>query len=224
MWRHLGVYYLPQHKYKLYHRFYHRHPNFNTKSFIEYLDKVLFELNTACKHYFILGDININTNIDQNQNLGFDYLNMLTANCISSIINQLTRVTPATISIVDHILNNECRYPLIPGVIKYDITNHFPVMVIVCRKICNQQDQIRYARSFSNFSPDTFNDELQQLINDYMNINDLHNTNVDNINILFDQFYFLVTKTIDKHALMETFLEERNVFSKTLGLPVLEVY
>jgi len=76
-------------------------------------------------------------------------------------------------STINHILTNECRYPLITGVIKYDIINHFPVMVIVSCKICNQQDQIRYARSYSNFSPDTFNDELQHLINDYININDL---------------------------------------------------
>jgi len=76
-------------------------------------------------------------------------------------------------------------------------------MVIVSCIICNQQDHIRYARSYSNFSPDTFNDELQRLMNDYMKINDLHNTNADNINILFDQFYSLVTKIIDKHAPME---------------------
>jgi len=218
MWRHLGVYYLPHTNVNYIIGTIYRHPNFNTKSFIEYLDKVLSDSNTACKHYFILDDININTNVDQNQNLVFDYLNMLTANCVSSIINQPTRVTPTTMSTIDHILTNECRYPLIPGVIKYDITDYFPVMVIVSRKICNQQDQIRYAPSYSNFSPNIFNDELQQLMNDYMNVNDLDNSNADNINILFDQFYSLVTKTIDKHAPIEKISRRKKRLLKNLWI------
>ena len=39
----------------------YRHPNTCVTKFLEYLNEILIVLNAAKRHYFILGDVNINT-------------------------------------------------------------------------------------------------------------------------------------------------------------------
>ena len=80
-------------------------------------------MNKSQVNYFILGDLNINTDkFAMASNYSCDYLNMLTSNSIISLITKPTRVTPSTANIIEHVLTNENRLILTPFVIKYTLT------------------------------------------------------------------------------------------------------
>ena len=67
-------------------------------------------MNKSYANYFILGDLNINTDkFVMAPNYSSDYLNMLTSNSVTSLINKPSRVTPSTTTIIDHVFTNENR-------------------------------------------------------------------------------------------------------------------
>lgn len=178
----------------------YRHPSSNPKLFSEYLDKVLTQLNSSNKYYFILGDININLNLTSSK-ITTNYLNTLNSNGVVSIINQPTRVTPSSATTIDHILTNETRCTLTPGVIEYDITDHYPTMVLVSHKQPSKQHKPKFARCFTNFTVKKFNDDLEHSLTELMSDISYHKPSSKNeLNNIFDTFYSLITKTIDKHA------------------------
>ena len=59
---------------------------------------------------------------------------MLTSNCVTSFITKPTRVTPSTATIIDHVLTNENRLTLTPFVIKYTLTDHYPIIISAFQK------------------------------------------------------------------------------------------
>ena len=65
-------------------------------------------MNKSHAYYFILGDLNINTDkFAMASNYSSDHLNMLTSNFVKSLITKPTRVTPSTATIIDHVLANK---------------------------------------------------------------------------------------------------------------------
>ena len=103
----------------------YRHPTKNIKGFTESLNNILSKMNKSHVNYFILGDLNIDTDkFAAASNYSSDYLNMLTSNSVTSLITKPTRVTPSTAAIIDHVLSNENRLILTPLVIKYPLTDH----------------------------------------------------------------------------------------------------
>ena len=92
-------------------------------------------MNKFHANYFILGDLHINTNkFAMASNYSSDYLNMLTSNSVISLITKPKRVTPSTATMIDHVLTNENRLILTPFVIKYSLTNYYPIMISVSQK------------------------------------------------------------------------------------------
>ena len=66
----------------------YRHPNSNAYDFMEFLNDILTELNLDHKRFFVLGDMNINTS--KRTNCSKDYLNLLSSNCATNIIDVRT--------------------------------------------------------------------------------------------------------------------------------------
>ena len=178
----------------------YRHPSSNTKDFIEFFNDILSELTALKVYYFILGDININTNASPSSREATDYLSMLNSNSVASIINIPTRVTKTTSSALDHILTNENRYTLAPLVVDYDITDYYPVMVAISKQITTRprHDKPIFKRSFVKFSTDDFNLDLQVRLDDLFTAN--YTTNQINVEDLFNRFHSLIIQTIDTHA------------------------
>ena len=88
--------------------------------------------------YFILGDLNINTDkFAIASNYSSDYLNMLTSNSVISLITKSTTVRPSTATIIDHFLIKKSHLMLTPFVIKYTLTDHYPIMISVSQKTNN---------------------------------------------------------------------------------------
>ena len=89
---------------------------------------------------------------------------------------------------------------MIPLVIEYNISDHYPVMVIISSKLNSHcgHDKPILRRSFAKFSADDFNHELQDRINEFLDMNiAINETNVDE---LFNEFHSVIKQTIDIHA------------------------
>ena len=144
--------------------------------------KIISKLNASKLHYFILGDININTTPSPITKSATDYLNKLNSNSVASIITKPTRVTNSSSTTLDHILTKENRYSMMPPIIEYDITDHYPVMVIILNKLNFRRghDKPILRRSFSKFLADDFNHELQDQIDEFSDMNiAINDTSVD---------------------------------------------
>ena len=75
---------------------------------------------------------------------------MLNSNCSTSIINLPTRVTSSSATVFDHIITNENRHEIIPSVIDYDITDHYPVMAIINRNVTSNPSQLILSGHLTN--------------------------------------------------------------------------
>ena len=152
-----------------------------------------------------------------------DCLNLLSSNCATNIIDVPTRVTTSSATVLDHIITNENKHQIFPAVVDYDITDHYPVMALVNDKLIHENVQPKFARSFAKFNSDSFNKNLQKRINSFMTkILTISENNDDDI---FNEFYLLITSTIDTHAhLKKLSRKQRRLRSKpwiTKGLLIL---
>ena len=193
----------------------YRHPNSNYNAFCEYLNEILTDLNISKKYFFVLGDMNIDLSTDSysTSSKANNYLNMLTSNCSASLINIPTRVTLSFATVLDHIITNENRHVIIPFVIDYDITDHYPVMAIINSNFMPTHPQPTLVRSYSNFISENFNEELLNKIEYFMP--QLDTITENNINDRFSQFYSLITETINTHApLKQLSRKQRRLKSK----------
>ena len=76
-----------------------------------------------------MGDFNIDTSeksASSNRMSKQYYLNMLASHGAEMLIDKATRVTSTTAMVIDHILTNVTKYSITPGVIRYDLTDHYP--------------------------------------------------------------------------------------------------
>ena len=118
------------------------------------------------KHYFVLGDININT---KTTNLNSSiFIDMLSSNCSTSIIDIPTRATWTSSTVLDHIITSENRHVIRPVVIDHSITDHFPIMAIIDKKFATTITSQKFARSFRNFDSVTYNYDLQSQFNQFL--------------------------------------------------------
>ena len=111
------------------------------------------------KHYFVLGDININTKMTNRNSSNF--FNMLSSNCSTSIIDIPTRVTCTSAIVLVHIITNENCYVIRLVITDHSITDHFPIMAIIDKKFATKNASQKFARSFRNFDPVKHSYDLQ---------------------------------------------------------------
>ena len=178
----------------------YRHPTTNVQNFLDCLNLMLMKLSDTNKHFFIFGDININTSPRQISSSGSDYINMLLSYGIASVIDKPSRITPSSATILDHILTNEDRFTIVPRVNEHDITDHYPAMVSISHKMDKNKycSNAKFTLDLSTFSVDSFNEDLQIKLDDFML--KIPTATATNINSMFEDFYSLITTTIENHA------------------------
>ena len=155
-----------------------RHPSSKLQPFCDCLSDSLANLNEANKKYFILGDIDIDLPSDT---ISDSYKNILAEYGVVALINKPTRITSTSATTLDHILTNTFRYQLFPGIINYDLTDHSPVYVEVSCCIKTSSSCKKPVRSFANFNPEQFREDLlanmQIFYNQFQNIPENCNEN-----------------------------------------------
>ena len=101
----------------------YKHPDANKILFFERLEKILQLINLRQLNCSVLGDFNINL-LSSDSSVSA-YNNTLTSNSFFHIISQPTRVIKSSATLIDHILTNSLNSNSTPGVVRYDICDHF---------------------------------------------------------------------------------------------------
>ena len=103
-------------------------PSGNKENFENYFGKFLEKIKT--KITYLLGDFNLNLlNYETNCKVKSYYNTAFSHNFIP-IINKPTHVTNHNATIIDHILTNSFDRKIDTGILKVDISDHFPIFFI----------------------------------------------------------------------------------------------
>ena len=108
------------------------------------------------------------TNITTTNLNSSNFINMLSSNCSTSIIDIPTRVTCTSSTVLDHIIINENRCVIRPIVIDHLVTDHFPIMAIIDRKLAIKNASHKFVCSFKNFDPVKYNYDMQSQFNQFL--------------------------------------------------------
>ena len=88
----------------------YRHPcGVSVDKFIDDFDNVLDVFTTEGKLYYILGDFNINTALNQTSAVSKKFLSTLISNGAIPLITKATRVSDHSSTIIDHIITNDIK-------------------------------------------------------------------------------------------------------------------
>ena len=85
---------------------------------------------------------------------------MLSSNGYFPIISLPTRVNDHSASIIDHIVTNDHLHSVSPGIIKCDLTDHYPIFCVVTNLSIKKNIQPIYQRNFSKFNQNDFCEHL----------------------------------------------------------------
>ena len=133
-------------------------------------DLIRLPENCACggkfksnKPIYLLGDFNLNVlEYDTNTKVK-GFLNLLFQNSFIPVINKPTRVTRNTATAIDHIITNSfISSDFHTGIIKSDISDHFPIFIICKTRNINiyNEDITVTKRNINEKSINNFNSLL----------------------------------------------------------------
>ena len=112
-----------------------RPPSGAIKGLNSFLENVFKQDNTENKLCFVPRNFNLNCS-DYNKNLEIrTFYNRIFAHGCIPLIMKPTRVTSKTVSLIDNIFTNfifDTSLKLKKGIIKNDVSDHFPVIVSLC--------------------------------------------------------------------------------------------
>ena len=188
--------------------FFSRSPN--QYNFLHFIEDDFKKLNPESKELHILGDININTLIDDNRSifeirkntplrnslpsLCKQYIAFCSSFSLKQLISSPTHITCSSSTIIDHILTNTTNIISQSGVIDLGISDHN--IIFLTRKMkkikLNHHTYIKY-RSFKNYSVSEYEERLK-LVNfpNYLKF--------DNIDSAYSNFLKTLMTVIDSLA------------------------
>ena len=106
------------------------------------------------KNLYIAEDLNLNL-LDHSTNLKVkNYLNIVFQNLLLPMINKPTRASKSDATIIDHILTNSFpNTACFTGIVKTDISDHFPIFLISNEKISKNAKHITMRKRVINEEP-----------------------------------------------------------------------
>lgn len=168
----------------------YRPPN-SPSGWIDKFEEEISMAQTTGLEIILMGDFNIEFRSCTNNK----WLNLIQLFDLSQIIQQPTRVTEKSSTLIDHVYTSnpeniiECFVPV------YSISDHFPVCFTrkINSKIPKSKHVLKSYRCFKNFDENSFLSDLSE---------DMNNFSADKPDINHDMqlWYSLVLKQLDKHA------------------------
>ena len=151
---------------------------------------------------FLVGDFNLNIKPLPDSKFpdrhASKYLDVLISNGYYPLFNVPTRVTDSSSTIIDHIVTNDHTHNILPGVIKTDLTDHYPIFCTISNLTLKKFHKPTFRRDFSMFNANDFCNHLNNEINSFfLTISYIDGNNFDAI---FDQFLQLLTNGITLYA------------------------
>ena len=173
----------------------------------------MVELNTSLKKLknnntvYLISDFNINlaSTDDTNSfsNSATAYIDMFSSNGCFPIISLPTRVNDHSASIIDHIVTNDHLHSVSQGIIKCDLTDHYPIFCIVTNLSVKKTIQPIYQRNFSKFNQ---NDFCEHLHNKFCSLfQDKNKINAENFDVIFSRFLCIINRDINTFAPLEKY-------------------
>ena len=174
----------------------YRHPNhIDINDFNLQLNEILQQVSSSEHKCIVLCDFNIDL-LNKQKSHTSSYLNMINSNAFHSIVNLTTRVTPKSSTFLDHVLTNDTSSEIIPGILRWDINNHFPTLVQI--KNLKKSTQASFYRSRANFDTQKF---LSHLQSDLQMIKcNLQVLNHINFNATFECFLQIFKNVVNLHT------------------------
>ena len=123
----------------------YRAPNSKITPLKKHITHIFNKLLKANKKIFFVGDFNINS-LDYSTNSKVkQFINHMFSKGMLSVINKPTRVLKNSMTCIDHIYTNSfINQELFSGIIKTDISDHFPVFIVDKNlKTTNYQNTIK---------------------------------------------------------------------------------
>ena len=139
----------------------YRPPRANLSKFLEETEQV-HNSKHSTKSFFLVGDLNLNSSDYFSSIPVKNFFDLTFENGILPVINRPTRVTWASATAIDHILTNTIMdQDLQNGIIKLDISDHFPIFTILNSKIHNQCPKTKIStRTINKVSVENFKNIL----------------------------------------------------------------
>ena len=126
----------------------------------------------------------------------------LASNGYFLLITVPTRVTAVSGTIIDKLITNDHKN-IISGIIKTDLTDHYPIFCFIdAVTCCNKTNQNIFRRDFLNFNAQDFRDDLSNALATFFHCN--QDINDNNFNHLFCEFVEIVKSKIDNHTPLKT--------------------
>ena len=182
----------------------YRPPSGAIKGLNSFLENVFKKANTENKLCFVAGDFNLNC-LDYNKNLEIrTFYNRIFAHGCIPLITKPTRVTSKTVSLIDNIFTNfifDTSLKLKKGIIKSDVSDHFPVFVSLCSpsKIHKEHQKITIHKRVIH---DT---NLMAFKTDLRNVNWNSINHSPETNSKYETFFKIFSELYEKHFPLKDF-------------------
>ena len=158
-----------------------------------------------------MGDFNIDLLKCETSSYSHDFLSSLQSCFFVPSIDKPTHVRSSSATLIDNIFVNTPDNIAVCGNIISDISDHFSQFCILkCTRDKTKTKNFKM-RDFSNFSSDSFNDDLSNV-----NWNELFVNDLCDVNSVFSSFCNKFNKLINKHAPMKTISKRK---AKLLSKP-----
>ena len=180
----------------------YRHPCTATADyFIDDLCACLSDLINRKSTFYVLGDININISDVDRPPIANRYINMLFSCGALPLITKPTRVTESSATIIDHVITNDSKHNLKPGIFQTnEVSDHFIIFCQINKALQAKKPKkkVEYYRDKSKFDADMFCYDLNEALRSFFS--HLPALSDDNFNGVFQKFTSLILQIIDKHA------------------------
>ena len=159
------------------------------KPFQNYLKDFFLKNRKCSKPMYLIGDFNLNViNYETDSNIK-NFLNLIFQNGLVPVINKPTRVTRTSATAIDHIITNTfTNSKLSTGIIKTDISDHFPNFLI-----CDKTEIDTYSET-TNIFKRYINEDSINNFNEMLNLASWENFHkITCPNKAYDSFLELIT-------------------------------
>ena len=146
----------------------------------------------------MLGDFNTNISMNRRSSDAQNYLDILASNSMCRIITQPTRVADTSSTIIDHIITNCTLHSILPGIIKDNLTDHYPVLCSINHPIKIKPSNKYFYRFTKKFNSETFVSDLSNNL-DHFNFSAPF-SDIRELSAAFDKFIEIIKSTINAHA------------------------
>jgi len=155
------------------------------KSFIDIIDGFFLKNRGVLNRHkaYILGDFN--TNLHDSNTTQLQLLNSFACNGFIQVVNEATRVTKTSSSLIDLIFTNTSSDCFESGVIEENLSDHYVTFIFIRLKSGTKPTRIIKSRATDNINTQVFQDKLQA---------ELSNSTVLN----FDAFHKMFQTVLDK--------------------------